>query len=355
MPRALIACTHSTQRTGPNACWYSAARMRSGSTSTLTSMLLITGICGAAKRRCRQPFLQPFGGRLHQAGVERRRHRQRQGTLGAAGLEHFAGLFDRFPAAGDHGLRRIVEIHRLHDFGRVRAEAAHRLGTALDHLLRVHAQDGGHRTGAHRHRVLHRLGAKPHQGAASASVSTPEATSAEYSPSEWPATTAGAAPPSARQARQAATPATSMTGWVLVVRPSASLGPSLMSRARSSPSASEASCRRRPRPDDRPRRPACRQPASPGRERRMRTVSCHFQERKRSAAARRSEVEQHGAPGEAAAHAFEHQRVALRDLAAAHRRVQRQRNRCGRGVAMLVHRDDDLVHAAASAFSRCSA
>ena len=54
-------------------------------------------------------------------------------------------------------------------------------------------------------------------GAAWASVRTPEATSAEYSPSEWPAITDGSAPPSASQARQAATPATSITGWVLVV------------------------------------------------------------------------------------------------------------------------------------------
>jgi hypothetical protein len=38
-------------------------------------------------------------------------------------------------------------------------------------------------------------------GAASASVSAPAATRAEYSPSEWPATTAGSAPPSASQAR----------------------------------------------------------------------------------------------------------------------------------------------------------
>ena len=38
-------------------------------------------------------------------------------------------------------------------------------------------------------------------GSASASVSTPAATSALYSPSECPATAAGSAPPSARQAR----------------------------------------------------------------------------------------------------------------------------------------------------------
>ena len=38
-------------------------------------------------------------------------------------------------------------------------------------------------------------------GAASASVSAPAATSAVYSPSEWPASTAGSGPPSAIHAR----------------------------------------------------------------------------------------------------------------------------------------------------------
>ncbi|MDT4837787.1 hypothetical protein FQZ97_715290 [compost metagenome] len=78
-------------------------------------------------------------------------------------------------------------------------------------------------------------------GAACASVSTPDATSAEYSPSEWPATTDGVAPPSASQARHAATPATSITGCVLVVSASSSLGPFLISAPMSSLSASEAS------------------------------------------------------------------------------------------------------------------
>jgi hypothetical protein len=54
-------------------------------------------------------------------------------------------------------------------------------------------------------------------GAAWASVSTPDATYAEYSPSEWPATAAGKAPPSARQTRQAATPATTNTQPVMLV------------------------------------------------------------------------------------------------------------------------------------------
>ena len=78
-------------------------------------------------------------------------------------------------------------------------------------------------------------------GTASASGSASAATSAEYSPSECPATAAGSAPPSARQARQQATPATSITGWVLVVSARSSLGPPAISAPISSLSASEAS------------------------------------------------------------------------------------------------------------------
>src|SRR5690349_4282491 len=54
-----------------------------------------------------------------------------------------------------------------------------------------------------------------------------------------------------------------------------------------------------------------------------------------------SEVEQDGAPGEAAADALEHQRLATADLAAAHSVVERQRDRRSRGVAMLIDRHDN--------------
>ena len=47
-PRAWMARTHSTHRTGPNACSYRAARLRSGTVSTFTSMLFTTGIRGAS-------------------------------------------------------------------------------------------------------------------------------------------------------------------------------------------------------------------------------------------------------------------------------------------------------------------
>ena len=51
-----------------------------------------------------------------------------------------------------------------------------------------------------------------------------------------------------------------------------------------------------------------------------------------------SEIEQYRAPREAAAHPFEHHRIAGLDLARAHRLVKRQRNRRGRRVAVLVDR-----------------
>src|SRR5437899_2469875 len=54
-------------------------------------------------------------------------------------------------------------------------------------------------------------------------------------------------------------------------------------------------------------------------------------------------VEQRRTPGEAAADAFEHQRVAAPDLAAAHRVVQGERDRGGRRVAVPVDGRDQLL------------
>src|SRR6185436_19430580 len=133
-------------------------------------------------------------------------------------------------------------------------------------------------------------------------------------------------------------PATSITGWVLVVRASASLGPSLIRRATSSPSASEASFSVAATSGWSPQ--ASSMPTDcepwPGNTKAngFMLVSLVRENRLRG-----SEVQQDGAPGEAAAHAFQHEGVTLLDLAAAHRGVQRQRDRGRRGVAVLVHRD----------------
>jgi hypothetical protein len=80
--------------------------------ATATSMLLTTGCDRCRDGHVLQAFLQAVGGRLHQAGMERRRDRQRQRALGAAALSSsqavHAGL-----GAGDHGLLGIVEVGRL--------------------------------------------------------------------------------------------------------------------------------------------------------------------------------------------------------------------------------------------------
>ena len=94
----------------------SASRMRSGLGFDLDLDVVDHRNLRRGERRGRQLFPQLLGRRLHQARMERRRHRQRQRALGAIGLEHFAGLLDGGLAAGDHGLRRIVEVHRLHHF-----------------------------------------------------------------------------------------------------------------------------------------------------------------------------------------------------------------------------------------------
>ena len=91
--------------------------------------------------------------------MEGRGHRQRQGTLGAHGLEDLAGLLDACLAAGDHGLLRIVEVHCLNHLATGRSG----LQAAFAHRLGVQTEDGGHAAGAHRHRFLHRLGAQAHQ------------------------------------------------------------------------------------------------------------------------------------------------------------------------------------------------
>src|SRR6188768_2127952 len=129
-------------------------------------------------------------------------------------------------------------------------------------------------------------------------------------------------------------PATSITGWVLVVSASVSLGPSLIRRPRSSSRASEASFRTAATAGWSPQ--ASSMPTAcepwPGNTKANGFMLCLSNAMVVAEAARASEVQQDRAPGEAAAHAFEHERVALLDLALAHRDVQRQRDRGGGGV-----------------------
>src|SRR5215472_5996668 len=81
--------------------------------------------------------------------------------------------------------------------------------------------------------------------AASARLRAPEAASAEYSPSEWPATKAALSasrkPPSLSRTRTAARLTAINAGWAFSVRVSSCSGPSKMSRLRRWPSASSIS------------------------------------------------------------------------------------------------------------------
>ncbi|MPM90447.1 hypothetical protein SDC9_137568 [bioreactor metagenome] len=95
--------------------------------------------------------------------MERRRHRQRQRALGACSLEHFAALFHADLGAGDHGLRRVVEVHRFHDFLGTRTKAGRGFGTASHHLGGIQPQDRGHRARTHRHGLLHGCSTQAHQ------------------------------------------------------------------------------------------------------------------------------------------------------------------------------------------------
>ncbi len=91
--------------------------------------------------------------------MERCGYRQWQGALGALAFEPLAGLVHRCAAAGNHGLRRVVEIHCLDHLAAVSGECLAYLQAACHDALRLHAQDGRHRAHPNRHRILHRLGA----------------------------------------------------------------------------------------------------------------------------------------------------------------------------------------------------
>ena len=96
--------------------------------------------------------------------MKRCRNRQRQGALGAVGLEHFTGLLHRPPAARDDGLHRVVEIDGLHHLQGVVAESPRRFCAASYHFSSIQAQNRRHRTDPDGHSVLHGLRPKAHQG-----------------------------------------------------------------------------------------------------------------------------------------------------------------------------------------------
>src|SRR4051812_7872002 len=135
-------------------------------------------------------------------------------------------------------------------------------------------------------------------------------------------------------------PAVSITGWVLVVRSSCSLGPSWIRRPTSSPSAAEASCSVERTAGWSPQAssmPTLCEPwpgktnANAVMEWEILLFSSMATQGKRRAAGcsdrqRGSVVDQRSTPGEATADAFKKQPLPPLDLARADRDIERQRN-----------------------------
>ena len=158
--------------------------------ATATSMLLITGMRGAAKRRrrraaraaARPPASSGSNGTAPTPAAAARAWRPRPSAA-----RRPASTPALVPAItvcfGSLKLAASTDLAGL-----AAATSAQPSRTACG----VEAEDRRHRAGADRHRLLHRLRAKAHQrqrvGQASARRRRPARV---YSPSEWPATTAG--------------------------------------------------------------------------------------------------------------------------------------------------------------------
>ena len=137
-----------------------------------------------------------------------------------------------------HHLPRIVVVRRLAHLP-LRRLRRHRL-----HRRQVEPEERRHRPHPHRHRLLHRRArAACSIRAVSPSRIAPAAQSAEYSPSECPATKAAdvTATPSASSARIAAIDVAISAGCAFRVSVSSACSPSQTSRDSFSPSAASTS------------------------------------------------------------------------------------------------------------------
>src|SRR5690606_30493433 len=326
--------------------------MRSASVSTATSMLLISGICGAAnavdasrsRRRSAAGLM-----RLEWNGAETGKGKARLAPWALSTSQAFstAALLPAITVCAG-SLKLTASTTSALSAPKPACASAQPAFTPSASMPRM-AAIAPAPTGTASCMAAAR---KCTSGTASARLSTPAATRALYSPSEWHATAAGTAPTSARHTRQAATPATSITGWVLVVRPRLSLGPSWIRRPRSSPRASEASRKVSATTGWSPQ--ASSMPTDwepwPGKTNAkvLAIVSSwntnEIRPQRFPGKHQQLHSQEYGTPGEAATHAFEHDDLAGPDLAGADGVVRGQRDGGRRGVSMLVHRHDHLVH-----------
>jgi hypothetical protein len=113
-----------------------------------------SGIRGSQRAQLRR---EPLFGGLHQRAVERRAHRQRNDAFCAERLRPVGRARDGVARAGNHHLAASVEVG-----GRDNV-ALGGVGTRVRDLFGIEAEDGGHRAGAHRHRLLHVAAASAHE------------------------------------------------------------------------------------------------------------------------------------------------------------------------------------------------
>ena len=173
-----------------------------------------------------QRVFHRLGGGLHQRAMEGRGHRQQHGALDAALLGDLHGPLDGRPGAREHDLPAAIVIGHL----------AHGAGRAPPRPPRFLAPRRARRRAAPPSRPRRREPppASPSRAdAASARYrrgsSAPAAQSAEYSPSEWPATNLASRdrsrPASFSSTRTAASETAISAGWALAVRVSSASGP----------------------------------------------------------------------------------------------------------------------------------
>ena len=173
---------------------------------------------------------------------------QWNGALTASGMARLApralaaahGALDGGLVAGDHDLAAAVEVRRRRTTSPHSAPPRRRRpppsAASSPRMAAIAPTPGGHR-------LLHELAAQVHEpDGVREAQSAPAATSAEYSPSECPATAPAAGRSRARSTRSAATLVARIAGCAFAVSVSSSSGPSKQSlRER------EARAPRRPR------------------------------------------------------------------------------------------------------------
>ena len=149
--------------------------------------------------------------RRSSARMERARNVQGNDPLGAVRFGNFARFCDAFGRAGNHDLAAAVEVGGLDG---ARPALLRPAGRRRPRPRRVGPARRPSRPGVGdaRRGASPARGARPDAGPVS-SDSAPAATSAAYSPTEWPATASGGAPASCK-ARRAATEVTNRAGCV---------------------------------------------------------------------------------------------------------------------------------------------